>query len=120
MLLLRAVELAFYHVLICLVDRLSRLPRASVPPDAMRVYRENLALKVQLDALAAEITRLRGRRARISLRMRAAQVWAYLIARGNRPFQTHNLTASPRTIQRWARKLRYGLWKPSECRTRGV
>jgi len=33
MLLLRTVELAFYHLLICLVDRLSRLPRASIPPD---------------------------------------------------------------------------------------
>ena len=84
--LLRTLEIAFYHLLICFVDRLSRLPRASVPPDAMRLYWENLALKVQLDALAAETTRLRRKRARMSLQTRAAQVWAYLVTRGNRPF----------------------------------
>ena len=66
-LILRTLEFAFYHLLICFVDRLSRLPRTSVPPDAMRLYRENLALKVQVDALAAEITRFRGKRARVSL-----------------------------------------------------
>jgi hypothetical protein len=64
---------------------LSRLPRDSCPPDAMRLYRENLALKVQLDALAAEVTRVRGKKARRSVRARAAQVWAYLVTRGNPP-----------------------------------
>ena len=53
----------------------------------MRLYRENLALKVQLDALAAEFTRVRGKRARVSLRTRASQVWGYLVTRGNVPFQ---------------------------------
>ncbi|MBN1610003.1 MAG: hypothetical protein JW940_25475, partial [Polyangiaceae bacterium] len=41
----------------------------------MRLYRENLALKVQLDTLAAEVTRVRGKRARVALRTRASQVW---------------------------------------------
>jgi hypothetical protein len=118
-LILRTLELTFYHLLICFVDRLSRLPRTSVPPDAMRLYRENLALKVQLDALTAETTRLRGKRARASLRTRAAQVWAYLATRANRPFQKHHLSASPRTIKRWATKLRQGPWKRSVPRQRG-
>ena len=107
-LILRTVEFVFYHLLICFVDRLSRLPRTSVPPAAMRLSRENLALKVQLDALVTETTRLRGKRARASLRTRAAQVWAYLITRANRPFQKHHLSASPRTIKRWATRLRQG------------
>ena len=118
-LLLLTLELTFYHLLICFVDRLIRLPRASVPPDAMRLYWENLALKVQLDALAAETTRLRRKRARMSLRLRAAQVWAYLVTRGNRPFQKHNLIGSPRTIRRWATKLRQEIWPCSEPRPRG-
>ena len=54
--LLRTLEFALYHLLIGFVDRLSRLPRDSCPPDAMRLYRENLALKVQTDALVAEVT----------------------------------------------------------------
>lgn len=49
----------FYHLLICLVDGVSRLPRGSCPPDATRLYRENLALKVRLEALAADILLLR-------------------------------------------------------------
>jgi hypothetical protein len=117
--LLRTLEFAFYQLLICIVDRVSRLPRDSWPPDAMRLYRENLALKVQLDALAAEVTRVRGKKARVSLRTRAAQVWAYLVTRGNPPFQKHNLSASPRTIQRWATKLRQGLLRRSEPKTPG-
>jgi putative transposase len=118
-LILRTLEFAFYHLLICFVDRLSRLPRTSVPPDAMRLYRENLTLKAQVDALAVELARLRGKRARVSLRTRVAQVWAYLVTRGNRPFQKHNLTGAPRTIQRWATKLRQGPWTRSVPKTRG-
>jgi transposase len=114
--LLRTLEFVFYHLLISFVDRLSRLPRHSCPPDAMRLYRENLALKVQLDTLTAEVTRVRGKRARVSLRTRASQVWAYLVTRGNAPFRKH-LSASPRTIQRWATRFRRGLLRRSECRT---
>jgi putative transposase len=84
----------------------------------MRLYRENLALKVQLDALAAEVTTVCGTRARISLRTRASQVWAYLVTRGNVPFRKHNLWASPRTIQRWATRFRQGLSRRSEPKTR--
>jgi transposase len=116
-LLLRTLEFTFYHLLICFVDRLSRLPRNSCPPDAMRLYRENLALKVQLDALAAETTRTRGKRARLSLRTRAAQVWAYVVTRGNSQFQKHNLSASTKTLQRWATKLRQGVLRRSDPTT---
>jgi transposase InsO family protein len=115
--LVRTLEFAFYQLLICFVDRLSRLPRDSCPPDAMRLYRENLALKVQLDALVAEVTRVDGKKTRVSLRTRAAQVWAYLVTRGNPPFQKHNLSASPRTIQRWATKFRQGVQWRSEPKT---
>jgi hypothetical protein len=83
----------------------------------MRLYRENLALKVQLDALVTEVTRVGGKKARVSLRTRAAQVWAYLVTRGNSPFQTHNLSSSPRSIQRCATRLRQGLWPRSEPKT---
>ena len=61
--LLRTLEFAFYDLLICFVDHLSGLPPDSCPPDAVRLYRENLALKVRLDALAAEVARVRGKRA---------------------------------------------------------
>jgi hypothetical protein len=92
-LILRTLELTFYHLLICFVDRLSRLPRSTVPPDVMRLYRENLALKVQLDALAAETTRVHGKRTRVSPRTRAAQVWAYLVTRGSLTVNTRTLDA---------------------------
>jgi hypothetical protein len=50
-LLLRTTEFVFYHLLLSLVDRVSRLPRDTTVPEAMRLYRENIALKAQLDAL---------------------------------------------------------------------
>ena len=52
---LRAVEFGFYHVLLSTVDRVSRLPRNTTMPEAARLYRENIALKAQLDALEAEL-----------------------------------------------------------------
>jgi hypothetical protein len=84
-LILRTLEFAFCHLLICVVDRLSRLARSRIRSDAMRLYRKNLALKVQVDALTAKISRIKGKKARASPRTRAAQVWAYLVTRGNRP-----------------------------------
>ncbi len=40
------------------MDRVSRLPRNTTMPEAMRLYRENIALKVQLDALGAKLERV--------------------------------------------------------------
>ena len=37
---LRAVEFGYYHVLLSTVDRVSRLPRNTKVPEAMRLYRE--------------------------------------------------------------------------------
>ena len=45
---LRTTEFLFYHLLISLVDRVNRLPRDGVMPEAMRLYRENIALKAQM------------------------------------------------------------------------
>jgi hypothetical protein len=47
---LRAVEFGFYHLLLTTVDRVSHLPRNTTMPEAARLYRENIALKAQLDA----------------------------------------------------------------------
>jgi transposase len=101
------------------VDRLSRLPRDSVPPDVMRLYRENLALKVQVDALAAELVRVRGKKSPVSMRTRAAQVWAYIATKGNPPFHKYNLSASRRTIRRWATRFRRGPWRRPRDVNRG-
>ena len=54
---LRTTEFLFYHLLLTLVDRVSRLPREAPMPEAMRLYRENIALKAQLDVLAQHIAR---------------------------------------------------------------
>jgi hypothetical protein len=62
-LVLRTTEFVFYHVLLSLVDRASRLPRDTTVPEAMRLNRENFALKAQLDALERHLVLLqKGRR----------------------------------------------------------
>jgi hypothetical protein len=78
---LRTLEFVFYHVLISLVDRMSRLPRDTTIPEAMRLYRENIALKAQLDALERHLVMIetKRRRRRRSLLLRAAQVFAHLL-----------------------------------------
>jgi transposase len=102
---LRAVEFGYYHVLLSGVDRISRLPRNTTVPEAMRLYRENIALKAQLDALEAEL-KLRTKPAPVPMATRAAQVFAYFLTRGNEPFQRYFLSASLRTIKRWATRFR--------------
>jgi transposase InsO family protein len=102
---LRAVEFGYYHVLLSTVDRVSRLPRNTTVPEAMRLYRENIALKAQLDALEAELAQ-RTKPAPTPMATRAAQVFAYFLTRGDEPFQRYFLSASLRTIKRWATAFR--------------
>ncbi|MCK6587275.1 MAG: helix-turn-helix domain-containing protein, partial [Polyangiaceae bacterium] len=101
----RAVEFGYYHVLLSTVDRVSRLPRNTTVPEAMRLYRENIALKAQLDALEAEL-KLRTKPAPVPMATRASQVFAYFLTRGDEPFQRYFLSASLRTIRRWATAFR--------------
>ncbi|WP_426744653.1 helix-turn-helix domain-containing protein [Myxococcus faecalis] len=102
---LRAVEFGFYHLLLTTVDRVSRLPRNTTMPEAARLYRENIALKAQFDALEAELAQ-RTEPAPTPMATRAAQVFAYLLTRGDEPFQRYFLSASLRTIRRWATRFR--------------
>jgi hypothetical protein len=102
---LRAVEFGFYHLLLSMVDRVSRLPRNTMMPEAARLYRENIALKAQLDALEAELAH-RTEPAPTPMATRAAQVFAYFLTRGDEPFQRYFLSASLRTIKRWATHFR--------------
>lgn len=103
---LRAAEFGYYHVLLSAVDRVSRLPRNTTVPEAMRLYRENIALKAQLDALEAELAQ-RTKPAPTPMATRAAQVFAYFLTRGDEPFQRYFLSASLRTIKRWATAFRH-------------
>jgi transposase-like protein len=107
----RTFEFLVFHLLILIVDRVSRLPRASTLPELMRLYRENLALKAQNGALLLELDAARGARARVSMRVRAAQVFAYLLTRGNHEFQDFYLAASVKTLKRWAAMFRRGPWR---------
>jgi transposase len=104
-LLLRSLEFGFYHCLLSAVDRVSRLPRHTTIPEAARLYRENIALKAQIDALESFV-KTQVRTPKRPLRVRAAQVFGYLLTRGNEPFQRYFLSAPISTIQRWATKLR--------------
>ncbi|MGE5785080.1 MAG: transposase [Myxococcales bacterium] len=107
LLLLRSLEFAFYHYLLTIVDRISRLPRNTTMPEAERLYRENIALKAQLDAYESDMRRTQSTKPkRQSLRMRAAQVFAYLLTRDDEPFRRYFLTAPISTIQRWLSKFR--------------
>lgn len=81
---LRVVEFGFYHLLQTTVDPVSRLPRNTTMPEAARLYRENIALKAQLDALEAELAQ-RTEPAPTPMATRAAQVFAYLLTRGDEP-----------------------------------
>ena len=105
-LLARTAEFLFYHLLLAIVDRVSRLPRNTMMPEAMRLYRENIALKAQLDALSVHLSRLESPAVRVPIRTRAVQVFAYCLTRRNEPFQRYFLSASLRTIKRWATRFR--------------
>lgn len=104
------LQFVVFHILVRVVDRISRLPRSGVQPEVERILRENLALKAQVRALVLELKSERGSRPKVSLRTRAAQVFAYLLTRGDSAFQNYYLSASETTIARWATKLRRGPW----------
>jgi transposase InsO family protein len=104
-LFLRATEFVFYHLLLTLVDFVSALPRDMMVPEAMRLYRENIALKAQLEALERHLVRIEAPK-RVSLSVRAAQVFAYLLTRGDEAFHRYFLSAPRTTILRWAARFR--------------
>ena len=103
---IRTAEFVFYHLLLSLVDHVSGLPRDMMVPEAMRLYRENIALKAQLEALERHLVRVETKRKRVSLGVRAAQVFAHLLTRGDEPFQRYFLSAPRTTIMRWAMRFR--------------
>jgi transposase len=109
-LIIKTTQFLVYHLLIVVVDRVSRLPRSGVQPEVERILRENLALKAQVRALVLELKSERGARPKVSLRTRAAQVFAYLLTQGDSSFQNYYLSASDTTIERWATRLRRGPW----------
>jgi hypothetical protein len=44
-LIIKTTQFLVYHLLIVVVDRVSRPPRSGVQPEVERILRENLALK---------------------------------------------------------------------------
>ena len=109
-LVFRTTQFIAYHLLISTVDRISRLPRNSNPPEVMRLLRENIALKAQVRALVLELKAEKGSRPRVSMRTRAAQVFAYLLTRGDSAFQNYYLSASRKTVAKWTTMFRRGPW----------
>lgn len=103
----RVWEFVFYSVLLRVVDRVHRLPRARRMPEVERLYRENLALKAQLDALEAFVCHLRPatKPKDLPLSVRAAQVFAWLITQGLPEFQQNFLSAPIATIRGWMHRL---------------
>ena len=106
----RTAQFLVYHAVVRIVDRVSRLPRSGMQPEVERILRENLALKAQVQALTLELKTDRGSHPAVSMRTRAAQVFAYLLTRGDKAFQNYYLSASKATIERWATKFRLGPW----------
>jgi len=72
--------------------------------------RENIALKAQVCALVLELKADKGSRPRVSMRTRAAQVFAYLLTRGDSAFQNYYLSASRKTVAKWTTMFRRGPW----------
>src|SRR5882724_1744214 len=102
---IRTAEFVFYHLLLSLVYHVSGLPRDMMVPEAMRLYRKNIALKAQLEALERHLVRIETPK-RVSLSVRAAQVFAYLLTRGDEPFHRYFLSAPRTTVLRWAARFR--------------
>ena len=59
-LIVRTFQLIVFQIVICTVDRITRLPRNSTPPEVMRILRENMALKAQVRALLLELKSEKG------------------------------------------------------------
>ena len=55
----RTFQLVVLHFTICAVDRITRLPRNSTPPEVMRIPRENMALKKHVVSVRASDYRRR-------------------------------------------------------------
>ena len=109
-LITRTFQLVIFQLVIQTVDRITRLPRNSTPPEVMRILLENMALKAQVRALLLELKSAKGKRPKVSLLTRASQVFAFLLTRDDKAFQNYYLSASKNTLSRWASIFRRGPW----------
>ncbi len=109
-LIFHSFQLAVFQLIILIVDRISRLPRNSTPPEVMRILRENMALKAQVRALLLELKSKKGKRPQVSLSTRAAQVFAFLLTRQDKAFQNYYLSASKSTLSKWTKTFKRGPW----------
>ncbi len=113
----RLAEFTFYRALVRAADAVSRLPR-DMEPDVIRLYRQNIALKAQFDAQQHQLTLLRAKtKPDVSVRTRAAQVFAFLLTRGDENFQRYYLSASVPTLKSWLS--RFGTGNSRDAKQKG-
>src|SRR6266852_4015401 len=102
----RTAEFVFYHLLLSLVDRVSGpTARHDGAGGDAPVSGEH---RPQGPTRGTRATFRQGgdQTRRVSLGIRAAQVPAYLLTRGDEPFQRYFLSAPRTTIMRWAIRFR--------------
>lgn len=98
--------------LLLLIDQLSKVGYSPHPSELRRLYSENLALKSVNETLKKELHKARNKRVPMTFRTRFAQVYAYLLNRGNKMFKDKYLGSSPATIGKWASRFRHPFIKP--------
>ena len=103
----RKLRFFAYWPLLIAVDAMSKIGYTLHPSELRRLYSENIALKAVNEVLRGELHRKHGKRAPVPIKVRAAQVFAYLITRGNLLFQKRFLGAEKATIKKWAWRFRH-------------
>jgi transposase InsO family protein len=113
--ILAAIEFCVYHLIIVIVSRTSRVQAVGWARRQDELMRRYLAAMCEIRMLRGELTRVKGKANRPTLRVRCAQVLAYIFTRGDKIYHKSYLSLSRSAAKNWAYRFRHPIkWKRNQ------
>jgi hypothetical protein len=108
--IIRTIEFCIFHLLVVIASRISRIQAVGDTYKHQDEFlRRYLAAMTEIRILKGELVRIKGRGKlnTLPMKLRCAQVLAYIFTRGDKIYHTSYLSTSTTTARRWAYKFRY-------------
>ncbi len=113
--IISTLEFCIYHLLIVIASRVSKIQAVGWAKRQDELLRRYLAAMAEIRMLRGELTRVKGKTNRPTLRVRCSQVLAYVFTRGDKIYHKSYLSLSKSAAKNWAYRFRHPIrWKMSQ------
>jgi transposase len=113
--IMSTLEFCIYHLIIVIASRISRIQAIGWAKRQDELLRRYLAAMCEIRMLRGELSRIKGKTKRPTLRVRCSQVLAYIFTRGDKIYHKSYLSLSKSAVKNWAYRFRHPIrWKMSQ------